>query len=50
MDSIEKRQDIYNNFEEHWYNEYLLSVRESSRDVYKGTWEDKVAVDDVVLI
>ena len=50
IESIEKRQDIYNNFKEHWYNNYLLSLKESSRDVYQGTWEDKVAVDDVVFI
>ena len=39
-------QDI----KERWREEYLLSLREASRDNYQRKWEDVVKIDDIVLI
>lgn len=32
-----------------WYEKYLLSLWESSRNVYQTSWENKVESDDIVL-
>ena len=37
-------------FRERWYKEYLVSLREFSRDLYASEWVDRVRVGDVVLI
>ena len=33
-----------------WYNEYLLSLREYSRDLFQSEWTNRVRTGDVVLI
>ena len=33
-----------------WYSQYLLSLRETTRDVFQTEWLSKIAVGDVVLI
>ena len=33
-----------------WYSEYLLGLRETTRDIFGTKWEEKIAVGDVVLI
>lgn len=43
----QKLQDHYKNM---WYSEYLLGLRENTRDIFQTNWEDKIAVGDVVLI
>ena len=48
--SLEKREEILEKFKNDWYDQYLLSLRETSRDVYQSSWEDKLKIDDVVLI
>ena len=48
--ALEVRQNLFEKFKETWYENYLLSLREASRDIYQGAWEDKIRVGDVVLI
>ena len=38
------------NFKKLWYEKYLLSLRERSRNVYQTSWENKATVGDIVLI
>ena len=33
-----------------WYSQYLLSLRETSRDVFQTAWVDRISVGDIVLI
>ena len=37
-------------FKTRWYEEYLLSLREFSRDLYGVDWSNRIGVGDVVLI
>ena len=44
------QEEIFENFKKLWYNEYLLSLREHSRNLYQSSWENRIKVGDVVLI
>ena len=48
--AVEKREDMYKTFKDSWYDEYLLFLRETSREIYQDGWENKINVGDVVLI
>ena len=50
LQSLEKTSKIFEEFRTRWYEEYLLSLRETSRDLYQTNWNNLVKVDDVVLI
>ena len=43
------QEEILDNFKRLWYNEYLLSLREHSRNIYQSNWENRIKVGDVVL-
>ena len=47
---LEKRDELFTSLKDQWYSEYLISLREASRDVYQGKWEGRIKKDDVVLI
>ena len=44
------QEEILDKFKKLWYNDYLLSLREHSRNLYQSTWENRIKVGDVVLI
>ena len=50
VSSLTKRDEILSAFNDLFYESYLLSLREGSRDVYTKEWEDRVRVNEVVLI
>ncbi|KAL7631639.1 UNVERIFIED_CONTAM: hypothetical protein RMT77_018057 [Armadillidium vulgare] len=50
LTSLRKSSERFEDFRTRWYHEYLLSLRESSRDMYQAKWDNLIKVDDVVLI
>ena len=50
VSSLEKRHDMLESFKESFYNEYLLALREVSRDSFQKGWSNRIKVGDVVLI
>ena len=48
--TLEKQEKLMENFKKLWYEKYLLSLRECSRNVYQTSWENRAKVDDIVLI
>ncbi|KAG0430586.1 hypothetical protein DMUE_5647, partial [Dictyocoela muelleri] len=48
--TLEQNEKILENFRKLWFESYLLSLREHSRDLYQISWENKIKVGDVVLI
>jgi len=48
--ALESREEIFEKFKSLWAEEYLLALRESSRDVYQDNWVDIIAPGDVVLV
>ena len=50
LNSLIHRDEIFNAFSESWYKDYLLSLRESSRDLHQVEWDNAVQLGDIVLI
>ena len=50
IETLITREDLIEKFRESWFHSYLLSLRESSRDIYEDNWQDQIKVGDVVLI
>ena len=50
IDTLNKRAHIFSAFKDLWVNSYLLSLRETSRDMHQIDWIDRIKVGDVVLI
>ena len=48
--SIEACDAVLSKFHELWYQDYLLSLREQYRDLHEINFQNKIAVDDVVLV
>jgi len=48
--ALEIKGEIFDSFKQLWVEEYLLSLREASQDVYQDHWTDTIRPDDVVLI
>ena len=50
VDTLNRRDQFFENFKSSWYEDYLLSLRESSRNLYEESWSEVIKVGDVVLI
>ena len=50
LDALFSRDELLSHFKELWYNSYLLSLRETCRDLHQISWNDKISVDDIVLV
>jgi hypothetical protein len=48
--ALEKREEIMQEFKEIWYDEYLLSLREATRNSYEPSWENRIKIGDIVLV
>jgi len=48
--TLESREELLQSIKSRWEDEYLLSLRESYRDLYQTEWENKIQANDVVLI
>ena len=48
--TVEIQEEIIENFKKLWYESYLLSLREHSRNLYQSRWENRIKVGDIVLI
>ena len=49
-EALEKQEDTFNEFKRIWYESYLLSLREQSRNLYQSDWTNRIKVGDVVLV
>ncbi|XP_068229591.1 uncharacterized protein [Palaemon carinicauda] len=47
---VEIQEEIIENFKKLWFENYLLSLREHSRNLYQSKWENRIKVGDIVLI
>ena len=47
---LEKRDETLAHFKQLWVDEYLLSLRETARDVYQTEWHNRLKPGDIVLI
>ena len=49
-ESLELRDNLVGRFKEIWHREYLLSLRDSFKDLRQENFIDKIAVGDIVLV
>ena len=50
LNTLNRRDELTEKFRSLWYEQYLLSLRENSRNMYEENWEDKVKIGDVVVL
>ena len=50
IDTLSSRDELLSHFKELWYNSYLLSLKEKCRDLHQFNWNDKILVDNIVLV
>ena len=50
LDVLSEREKLLNNFKELWNEEYILSLRESWKDLHYMDFNNKTQVNDVLLI
>ena len=50
LDALSERKKLFNNFKELWNKEYLLSLRESFKDLHYMDFNNEIQVNDEVLI
>ena len=48
--SLELREKILLNFKRLWYEEYLLSLKESYKNLFDSNFCNKIKVGDIVLV
>ena len=48
--TLEIQEEVFENFKKLWYESYLLSLREHSRNLYGSPWVNRIKVGDIVLI
>ena len=49
-ESLASRDEILSHFKEMWYEQYLLSLRETCRNMHQVEWQERIAVNDIVLV
>ena len=49
-EALEKQENTFQEFKRLWYESYLLSLREQSRNLYQSDWTNRIKVGDVVLV
>ena len=50
VESLIIKQETFEEFREKWYNQYLLNLRETFSEIYEENWENRVKVNDIVLV
>lgn len=45
-----RQAKLFDDFKQLWYSSYLLSLRETSRDIHQKEWKNRVQVGDIVLV
>ncbi|KAL7630818.1 UNVERIFIED_CONTAM: hypothetical protein RMT77_018969 [Armadillidium vulgare] len=48
--TLDTQEELFNKFKQLWYQEYLLSLRESMTKIYELSWDNIIKVNDIVLI
>ena len=41
---------MLSHFKELWYDSYLLSLRKTCKDLHQINWNNKISIDDIVLV
>ena len=50
IDALSSRDEMLSHFKELWYDSYLLSLRETCKDLHQINWNNKISIDDIILV
>ena len=50
IESLETRDSLLESFKQIWYNEYLLGLRDSYKDLHDSKFANQVKIGDIVLL
>ena len=50
IEALSSRDEMLSHFKELWYDSYLLSLRETCKDLHQINWNNKISIDDIVLV
>ena len=50
IEALSSRDEMLSHFKELWYDSYLLSLRETCKDLHEINWNNKISIDDIVLV
>ena len=50
IDALSSRDELLSHSKELWYDKYLLSLRETCRDLHQVNWNYKISIDNIVLV
>ena len=50
IEALSSRDEMLSHFKELWYDSYLLSLREACKDLHQINWNNKISIDDIVLV
>jgi len=48
--TLTKQSKLFEDYKRMWYGMYVLGLRETSKDVFQTSWEDRIKVNDIVLV
>jgi len=48
--TLDLQEETCDKFKQLWYDSYLLSLREHSRNLYQSEWINRIGVGDIVLV
>ena len=50
IEALPSRDEMFSHFKELWYDIYLLSLRETCKDLHQINWNNKISINDIVLV
>ena len=50
IETLSSRDEMLSHFKGLWYDSYLLSLRETCKDLHQINWNNKISIDDIVLV
>ena len=50
LDSLNVKQQNFERFKDLWYQQYLLGLRDTFKDLHQINWENRIKINDIVLI
>lgn len=48
--TLKVQTKLFEDYKKMWYGLYILGLRETSKDVFQTNWDDRIGVNDIVLV
>jgi hypothetical protein len=48
--TLTEQERLFEKYKQMWFSQYLLSLRETIKDVFQHSWENKISINSIVLV